>query len=216
MPSQGDFFYTDKHVHIHKNMLERNITIPFKYVCITDEPVEGIECVPLWDICTDLGGCYNRLYVYSKDMKDILGERFMYTDLDVVITSNIDHIVGRTEDFVINSYKPLQTDVKYAQKYNGGMILMDAGARSHVWDDFDPYLSPHFIEKKTLERQCIGSDQAWASLMLDNEALFTEEDGVYEMRQAGRELPENACMVFFAGRRDPSECNYEWVKKHWC
>ena len=35
--------YTSEHVRIHKAMLERHSTVPFKYVCITDVEVEHLH-----------------------------------------------------------------------------------------------------------------------------------------------------------------------------
>lgn len=213
LPSQKKgLTYTDKHVLVLKNMLERNLTVPFRFVCITDSPIEGVECMPLWDKFKNLGGCYNRLYMFSEDMKKLLGERLLFIDLDVVITGNIDHIVNRKEDFVINEYR---TPHLNKQKYNGALVLMDAGCRSFIYDHFDPENSPALIKRETTKRNCIGTDQAWISLILHKSTVFTEEDGVYEVKKIKEALPKNACMVFFAGPRDPSLSNYEWVKNLW-
>lgn len=208
--------YTDEHVRIHKAMFERHLTIPHRYVCVTDKPVEGVECIPLWDKCRNLGGCYNRLYTFSRDMVDLFGFRFACVDLDVVLTRNVDHIFGCKEAFRMNSYKPINPQKDPDQWYNGGLYIMCAGVRSKVWDNFDYEKSPLMCEEGKKKKQCIGSDQAWIRLTLGKgEPRFTEADGVYEYRQVGESLPKNACMVFFAGARDPSQNNAWYVKENW-
>ena len=221
--------YTDKHVRIHKAMLERNLTIPFRYVCVTDEPVDGIECITLWDKCRHLGGCYNRLYTFSKDMKQVLGERFACIDLDVVILKNCDHIFDRPEPFICNSYKPSPDNPNPRDQYcNGGMYMMDAGVHDDLWttfeNDFDKQIDE--IDKCRADNICIGSDQEWIRIHLCGKKkiekghkpfpLWTNDDGVYEWNQVRRNgLQDNACMVMFAGARDPSISRGDWVKEHW-
>lgn len=208
--------YTAEHVNVLGRMLKRHYKKEHRLVCITDDPRE-VECetIPLWDQCRDLGGCFNRLYVFSKDMRDIIGPRFACIDLDSVIVSDVTELFNRREDFIINSYNPLpKTRNPPDQRYNGGMFMMNAGARNEVWTTFDPEKSLRRIRNNP--RLCIGSDQAWIRLCLGrNEARWGNADGVYEARQVGDTLPDNAKIICFAGARDPSQRKYRWVINHW-
>lgn len=211
--------YLGNHVNILYNMIWRNIKIPFRFVCITDDPAgidSRIEIIPLWDKCRYLGGCFNRLYVFSEDMKKLLGPRFVCIDLDCVIVGDITDILQRQEDFVINSYSPYPATITIKnQKYNGGLFMMNAGCREQVWNSFDHKTSPDILSKS---RSLVGTDQAWIRYVLGKEEkTFTREDGIYEARSfQGAPLPSNAKIVFFAGKRDPSLSRYKWVLKHWC
>lgn len=207
--------YTDEHVLIHKAMFERHLTIPHRYVCVTDEPVEGVECIPLWDKCKFLGGCYNRLYIFSEDMRELFGERFACVDLDCVIVNNVNSIFSRKEDFLMNSYKPIpnKQPPDPDQYYNGSLIMMDCGARKEVWESFDYEKSPEMTKNNP---NTIGSDQAWIRHCLGKkEKLLTEIDGIYEARQIKGSLPDNAKIIFFSGNRDPSEKRYSWISKYY-
>jgi len=205
--------YGSKHVRILKAMVERHLSIPHEFICITDDPtgLDGIKTVPLWDKCRKLGGCYNRLYAFSEDMRSIIGDRFVMIDLDCVITGDITPLFDIEDDFKINGYFFGDMD----QYYNGGLVLMDAGARSQVWDDFDPIRSPNQVANTDY---VVGSDQAWIRIRLGKgENRFTEDEGVYNfIRLKNRKLPENSKIVFFAGKRDPSTClDTDWVRQHW-
>jgi hypothetical protein len=99
------------------------------------------------------------------------------------------------------------------------MILLQAGARTKVWTDFDPKRSP----LRAMQHGNFGSDQAWISYSLGKgEAKWTREDGVYsyrnEIRTRGGQLPPNARIVMFHGLTDPWSPEAQrlpWVRQHW-
>ncbi len=217
--------YTAQHVNNLYRSVQKHTTIPHEFICITDDP-EGIECrtIPLWDKCRELGGCYNRLYVFSSDMKELIGDRFLCIDLDCVVTGSLDELLSRDEDFIINKFYGVAKE----QYYNGGLFMMDAGARSEVWDRFEQDIEGalEVMDKRKKKREILGTDQAWISHVLGRgEALFDdEEDGVmayYKLRNSrdgvGKELPDKACMVLFAGQIDPFTCYHanRWIQQHW-
>lgn len=201
--------YTADHVNTLGRMLERHLTIPYEFVAITDDPT-GIECrtIPLWDDYRHLGGCYTRLKVFDKDF-DLLGDRFALIDLDVVITGNCDHIFGIDADFAIHAY---DYPDRPNQRYNGALIVMDRGARPQVWDEFSE-ATPALMSD---DRTRIGSDQKWISTVLGpGETRLGPADGVFEALPIRGYLPSKAAMVFFSGKRDPSQRQYPWVKEHY-
>lgn len=207
--------YGPRHVNVLRNMLERHVRLPHRLVCVTDDP-EGIdprvEIVPLWDRCRSLGGCYNRLWVFSREARVLFGDRFVCIDLDVVLVRDCTSLFERPEDFVINAYNPIRVECN-DQRYNGGMFMLTAGARASVWEQFDPATTPAIVQADPLT---IGSDQAWLRHHLGpGEARWTNTDGVYEARQVRRRLPWDARLVLFAGKRDPSQMSAPWVRAHW-
>lgn len=204
-----------KAVNTWASMVNRNTSEDHRLLCITDDP-KGIEIetYPLWQTDIKTTGwtsgrpqCYRRLKAYSKEFKEVAGERFAMIDLDVVITSNIDHILNRKEDFIINS--------GYTDKncYNGAFQMMDSGCRSHVYD----YLTQYKAELAS--NQYLGSDQAWIRWILGkNESTIGKKDGVYwYSNYENKKLPDNACMMFFHGRIKPwtKGMNKGWIKEHY-
>lgn len=208
--------YTAEHVNTLKKMIAQYYKKRHKFICVTDEPA-GIKAttLPLWDKCRDLGGCFNRLYTFSPDMQPLLGNRFVCIDLDCVIVGDITPLFDWDDDFIMNSYNPTN-GTSPDQHYNGGLYMMNAGARRQVWDSFiaDPHEARRTIQNSP--ELCIGSDQAWIRLSLGKgEARWGNNDGIYEARQVRANLPANARVVFFAGARDPSQRSYRWVIDHW-
>ena len=211
--------YSGEHVNVLYKSILRNTSLPFKFHCVTDDStglLSEINYIPLWDKCKYLGGCYNRLFVFSNKMKKIIGQRLMIIDLDCVIVGNLDNILSRQEDFIINEYRVKNSATK--QIYNGGLVMMNAGARSKVWTEFDPQTSPQKLDPLRNNNLLQGSDQAWIQYTLgEYESTFSNAEGVYDFKQVRDNLPSNATMVFFPGRNDPKleTENINWVKKNW-
>lgn len=207
-------------------MVRRNYAHPFRAICVTDDP-DGIdpdvEIVPLWTDYADIPNphghprnpsCYRRLRAFSGDIDQVLGKRFVMLDLDAVVTGDLDPLWNRPEEFVIWG------DTNPKTLYNSSMYLLTAGARSKVWDRFDPKDSP----QESKARGQFGSDQGWISACLGpGEARFTKKDGVYSYRndiaRAGiGTLPKDARIVFFHGHVDPwsdQARSLPWVAEHY-
>lgn len=219
------FRYGADHVNRWAASVRRNLTIPHEVVCVTDTP-EGIDpsvrIVPMWGDLRDMGGCYTRLRAFAPDMAEIIGPRFVWMDVDCVVVGSLDPLFSRTEDFVMwsNGYS--------GNPYCGSMVMMDAGARRQVWDDFDPETSP------VAAKRYVGTDQAWIAHRLGpDEATWTKSDGVLSRYDVGilngmtrgtyklrsRPLPGNARVVFFHGPVDPSlpaiREQMPWIDLHW-
>lgn len=204
-----------EHVNHLNRAVARNTTIPYEFSCITDDPSgldADIRVIPLWDDLADMGGCYRRLRMYSPEMAEVIGPRFINFDIDVVICGNLDAILSRPEPFV--AWK----DPNYRrQAFCGSMTMMDAGVHAKVWETF----SRAALGKV---RTGIGTDQRWAYHVLGAKvAMWDESDGVYsfychvEKKKQG--LPDNAAVIVFHGSRSPCvkhlQNRHPWILEHW-
>jgi hypothetical protein len=210
--------YKPEYVNTWGRMISRHLTIPHRLLCITDNP-EGIEIdtYPLWpfpDVINPAWGvtrpqCYVRLKAFSTEMRDILGDRFVSIDLDCVVTGNLDAMLSRTEDFIINRGETKRNT------YNGSMWMMNTGAREQVWTTF----SQAGI-KRALANGYMGSDQAWIRECLGpDEPTFSE--GVKSFVRVHRIpswSPADTSIVFFQGSIKPWEHSAQkisWVKDNY-
>jgi hypothetical protein len=101
LPSvSGSFAYGVEHVIRLQRMVARHLSLPHRFVCISDQDVPGVETLPLWPDLAELGGCYRRLKVFDPAFT-MLGDRFAVMDLDCVVTGSLDEMFSRTEPFVI-------------------------------------------------------------------------------------------------------------------
>lgn len=200
--------FTAAHVNKLRQMVARHYPEPFRFLCVTDDPAgldAEIEAVDLWSDYSDIPNpsfgefgpsCYRRLRMFRGDFT-LAGERFVSLDLDAVIVGDLRPLWNRPEDFV--AWK----DPSGRWPYNGSMMMLTAGARPQVWDDFDPRTSPQLANKSG----ALGSDQGWISYRIPHEATWSQADGVYsfrtDLRRGRMPLPANARVVFFHGVPKP-------------
>lgn len=199
-------YYTAEHVNTLARMLKANVKIPYKLVCITDDP-EGItecETFPLWPdetgipVRSNQPHCYTRLRLFDKEIGEQLGETLVSIDLDTVILSDITDLVTVKDDirFARGTVSHLQ----------GSFFLHKAGLYTRLWEDFTPD-APSKVEQyiKKTGKRAVGSDQAWMTSQLGNIPTWGPEHGIYYYRQFrdGTPLPDNAKLIFFPGQIKP-------------
>jgi hypothetical protein len=225
---------TPEDVRIWDRMVARHVSIPHRRVCITHRPdlIDFMETVPL-DMTKHVPGtCTVKLMVWRPDIARLLDERICIMDVDCVIVRNIDPILMAPEP------RRFWKNPNYEKGGRRGFIqgsiqLFSAGAGPELWTDFDPDVTPTW-----LNRRFGGAEQCWISERLNtsypepgwewNEAHWTEESGIYgagrlfngKMGQGVQtELPDNARIVFFPGDRSPSQpetqASHPWVRDHW-
>jgi len=226
---KGIYEYTPKHVNLLKRMVERHLTVPHEFVCVTDTPeqFDGTFRTVELDKKTFVPGTrFMKLMLWRRDIGSVIGERMLYLDLDCVITRSLDPVVDRDADVVLWRNPNFKGQHARRARYNTSIMLIKAGARPQLYEDFAPDHHP-----KSLRKSWGGTDQAWVSHILDweDEDYWTDEDGVYGagrlIRQkksrdigVGTELPENARIVFFPGSRIPQlrkvRQEHPWIEKY--
>lgn len=101
--------YSPEYVNILYNMVARNLTIPFRFICLTDN-AEGIkrevEVFPLPEFKEPPPEYYRfcqawqKLSLFSEKLYDVEG-KILFLDLDVVIINNIDCFFSFSDKFAI-------------------------------------------------------------------------------------------------------------------
>jgi hypothetical protein len=224
---------TPDDVRTWDRMIARNVTIPHRRICVTHRPdlIDFMETAPIDCAKHVPGTCLVKLMVHRPDISPILGERICLMDVDCVVTGNLDPLLQREEPAVWWR-NPNYVEGGKRGFIQGSIQLFTAGARSFLWSDFDPKVTPTW-----LNRRFGGAEQCWISERLNtsypdagwewSEAHWTEADGVYG---AGRlfngrmgegvstELPANARIVFTPGDRAPSQPEVQkahpWMKEY--
>ncbi len=229
--------FLPEHVNVLRRMVERNLTIPHIFTCITDlndfdsrrfdREVQPMPTPRSARMLADLKSpegdrfpsCYRRLWTFSEEAAEGFGNRDVFRhvltlDVDVVITGSINHLLERTDDFV--GVRPLK-QWGNANRVAGGMHLLRSGSHVSVWDDF--VIDPTEAIQRTRELGFRGSDQAWISRCLgENCATYGPNDGLYSIRdlnEGALPLPEDACLVQFNGPTKPWNSSLDWVSTHW-
>jgi hypothetical protein len=197
---EGRTKYTAGHVHLWADMVSRNLAMKHRLACVTtetdlpsnveriDPPGEFEDVSPTWG--PRKPNCFRRLVMFKRDAAKTFGRRFVCMDLDVVIGGPLGPLFQRKEDLVLCKGTAPQ------RPYNGSMMLIKAGCRPQVYEDFDQ------AGADASGSAFHGSDQAWLAHKLGwNEATWAE--GVDYFRPGSFSNKMKPTILFFPGKRKP-------------
>lgn len=119
--------YKAEHVEGLRRMFEKHLTVPHRFVCVSDDPdVSGYH--PIWE-APDVKGRFSlrnyvKLGLFGAPGK-LVGDMLLYCDLDTVIRRNIDDLVTDDELKVF----------RYKQRpyLQGALIQLHSGCAPWVW-----------------------------------------------------------------------------------
>jgi len=212
--------YGEGTIRLWAEQMRRNLTIPHRLAVVTDEDIniDGVERIPMphdfddvrvaaWDERKKCPQCYRRLTIFARDAEQRFGaKRFVSMDMDVLANANVDSLFDHDHDFVILK------GTAAARPYNGGMVMMNAGARPQVFEKFTPEGAAES------RKHFVGSDQAWISHVLGRgEKTWGQRDGVYYKRLLPGDTwrpPHNMRLLFFPGTPKPWDIqdSVPWIK----
>lgn len=195
----GETAYAAAHVAVWAAMVKRHLSIPHRLAVVTDEPLDipGVEIIPpprefetlripSWPDAKPQ--CLRRLAMFRADAAAVFGERFVCMDLDCVISGPLDPLFTRHDFRIMKGTAP-------GRPFNGSMMMLKAGARPQVYEQFT------HEGAIAAGRKFLGSDQAWISHVLGPaEAVWDVSHGV-DWWKPGTTAP----LLFFPGSVKPWE-----------
>lgn len=211
--------YTAQHVNILYNMLQRHGN--HHLICVTDYEPNGlhwmIEAVQLpYRVQNATDAYYPKLWMWSEEFGRLVGERFTYIDLDVVITNNPDRILKEVEQRSL----ALWDFAKGGDIYNTSLVTMEPGIGREVWNDFCPEvlkLAQQFYKEKGYRWT---GDQSFVSYVLGKGCPTISEgsySGVYKWRAKEHVSapPPNHIMSFTCGPGTPLDAakHCQWINE---
>ena len=121
------------YVYNLKAAVERNTTIPHRFVCYSDKGIKGVETKILKP---GYEGWWNKLQLF--DPAQFTNERMVYLDLDTIITGNIDWLLEDRSWFMgiedvgaVNAHQPHLKNVLQT-----GVMAWGATPVSFIWSTF--------------------------------------------------------------------------------
>jgi hypothetical protein len=220
--------YSFDYVNRLYNMVKRNCTIDYEFVCLTEDPRDldpNIKVIPLPG---GLNGWWCKPYMFSKDLP--LKGTILYMDLDVVISSNINKLFTYSP----NQWCTIRDFTRVMRpswkKYNSSIVRFRSGELSYVWEEFDK-------NKNEIQKRLHG-DQDWLyEATRKHQAMLYPDSWIlswkWEVRKSrefapgglkgNRKLKEienvtpraECCVCVFHGDPQPHHCLDPWVVDNW-
>lgn len=193
--------YTDDDVHILKGMVSRNLVSRHRFLCLSDRPIDGIDCI----IPTETWpGWWAKLQLFHIARRGF----HLYLDLDTVIVGELDCLISDR----------LSMPANWAQSGHGG-----CQSSVMAWGQ-DYSLIAELFHVDQLEAPRDGNCGAFEGLWGDQE-LITREMGnpgegmIVPMQgivsykyhcQSG--VPHGGKVVCFHGDPKPGQVSDAWVR----
>lgn len=126
--------YPDEYVINLYNGVKRHLKQPYRFSCITDKPIEGLDIN--WITCPpELEGWWAKMYIFSKD--NGLEGNIFYLDLDQVIIGGLDKFIEQADP---NSLTMIQDFIRVANHNttvaNSSVMFFPKDSFLDLWDDF--------------------------------------------------------------------------------
>lgn len=218
--------YSAEYVNKLYNMVDRNITIDYEFVCFTENTTglnKNITTYPLPKIRAD-GWWYKPMFV-GADLP--IKGTLLFLDLDVVVFKNIDKLFTYQPNrfCIIRDFNRSQR--KDWNRMNSSVFRINIGAYDNIWQQFKQNPPAHM--------QRLRGDQDWMFKHITDHHFWPDEwimSYKWEMRDrrdlkldpvrkrnfvidAPPKIDPDTCIAVFHGEPNPADANDSWVKEHW-
>jgi hypothetical protein len=205
--------------------VRRHLTLPHRFVCLTDDPRgidPGVEIKPLTD---GLPGWWNKLTLFKPQPYDLTGT-ILFFDLDMIVIRSIDPLARYPGEFLAVLATESQTE------YWSGFLRFPVGRYARLWELFEPrreevireiYGDQDWINACAGERHGRGAQSQKARLLWPEitpersliEPLPRSWFSSYKRDLKGQEdrLSEDTRVIVFHGV--PMVHEVDWVLKYW-
>jgi len=221
--------YSADYVNKLYNMVKRNCTLPFTFVCLTEDPAhlhEDIKIIPLPNF---LSGWWCKPYMFSKDLP--IKGTILYMDLDVVVSGNIDKLLTYQPHHWCTIRDFTRAMRSNWPKYNSSIVRFKTGQLDFLWEKFRR-------DRASIVRKYHGDqDYLYEETRIKQAFLYPDswiQSWKWEVRKSREFAPggrrgertfkfeeHNAkpriecCVCVFHGDPNPEHCSDQWVVDNW-
>jgi hypothetical protein len=123
--------YPAEYVNHLARAVRCHLTVPHRFLCLTDDP-RGIDhSVETKPFVEDLPGWWNKIALFQSRIHDLQGT-LLYLDLDMVIIRNINNVLNHPGQFV--AVPTFRREGEFAT----ALMRFEIGRYRRVWELFEP------------------------------------------------------------------------------
>jgi hypothetical protein len=217
--------YTAEYVNKLYSMVQRHLTLPHKFVCMTENSEglsEHIVVISFSDL--RLRKWWNKLELFQPPPQ--LEGRILFFDLDTVIVGSIDEIARYEGNFAILRDVGIRdphirpTPKNIMGMYGSAIMSIKPGFGRFIWDECQQSIESlkqypgdqGFIGRRLLGRHI--EPDLWQDLFPHQIMSFKYQKLIQNFY---REKERNLRVVCFHGKPRPHEVveKVQWVREHW-
>ena len=209
-----------------RNMIQRNITVPYKLVCLTDDPtpIQGVELI-VQQNAGYVKGWWHKVHMFDPSLP--LNGRILYMDLDVVICGNIDKLtqIGGNVFMGIRDFnRKFHRDWKYL---NSSVMSWMHGSQSHIYNVFmsNPQAAMRMHGDQDWTWKCAKDKiKFWPEPWIQSYKWEIRDRSELQVLQGMRQftsvktdvsVPKECCICVFHGDPNPANVKDPFVVENW-
>ena len=225
--------FSSEYVNRLYSMVERNLALPHRFVCFTDDPagiVDGVQTFPLppMDLPPGKERGWRKLSTFQNPLADLKGPT-LFLDLDIVVVGNLDVFFTYPGEFLIIHDWLFPKHIMG----NSSVYRFEAGAHPDIFSYFmehiDEVKATHRHEQSYLSRKMYdkGLLKYWPApwcVSFKRNCLPPFPQNLWKVP----ECPKDARIVVFHGNPNPDDAiagrikgflrflrPTPWVAEHW-
>jgi hypothetical protein len=220
--------YSSDYVNKLYNMVQRNCTLKYEFVCLTDDAADLNPDIKIIALPGGLSSWWCKPYMFSRDLP--IQGTVLYMDLDVVIAGNINKLFTYQPSHwctIRDFTRAMRPDWK---KYNSSVIRFQTGELHHVWEDFDKnkleiqrrlHGDQDWLYEATRTKQAMLYPDSWIlswkwEVRKSKEYDYGSTKGNRKFRHIENVKPRiECCVTVFHGDPNPHNCEDPWVVDNW-
>jgi len=180
--------YGREYVERLRNMVSRNITIPYRFCCLTDDnhPIEGVDTI----YQPNAGyrkGWWHKVHMFNPNLN--ISGRILYFDLDIIVHSNIDKLIVSYDKEFLGIRDFNRKFFPSWQYLNSSVMSWIHGSNSFIWHEYN---------KDVNSAQKLQGDQDWIWKIARPHIKFWPEDWIQSYKWETRSRSD---LILVNGKR---------------
>lgn len=189
----------ERYVRTLKRAVYKHLTIPHEFYCITDEPIDGVNCIAA---DPELKGWWQKLYLFKGG--HFKEDRALFFDLDTFIVGNIDHLASYQGDLAMLG------DFWTSNLIASGVMAWNPRKTAYLWERYESQGKPQPDDGVLGDRWWIQQNCDTCDILQHH---FPGTLASYK-GECVQSVPRGVSVCCFHGKPRPHEAK-GWAKNEW-
>jgi len=220
--------YSSEYVNKLHSMIKRHLTMPFRFVCFTENPAELNQDIDIISLPSTeaLHGWWWKLYIFKQGHFQT-GDTNLFFDLDMVIIDDITKFVNYLPDEFVGLENLNRAFKRYPSSLGSAVLRWPAETYTDIWTEF---------KKNPVSAMRWPGDQDWIWRLHQKNIKFFPRDWIISYKWEARNLkelikgddrrhrfktvrnptvPKDTAVLAFHGTPDPHEVKDPIIIDNW-
>jgi hypothetical protein len=192
------------------NMVHRHLPVPFRFICLTDQPeqVPGVHMIGIGH--RGLHGWWAKMSLFDSELRG--PGRCLYFDLDTVIVDDLMPLAEWEGHFAIcENFTKLAGHKKWPCNYGSCVMSFASGFGLDIYRRFAADPAGWIRKCPRGDQQAIEALYPGATYLQD----VTPRGYFVGRRDFTNSKPKGAAVMVFAGKHKPHNTPHRWLKEAW-